>query len=457
MSPRKTQSCLFFRDVDHDSLFPTPPSSPTKSKRSCRFGGLQLQPSDELDLLPQFAALPPDEDDIALGVSQYCGEDGEKEREGEEDGHDFVLSSSPSKLPLVDADPDSPRMSKCLPNRSLRRSSVEDPSSFDVVGDEDSVSFDKPPKLHEPPPPPTVSPEIDLNRGAMPTPNKESLTSLQTPLCQLPLRHASSPLRPSQWAARGGLLCPPRHSPHTPDRFISSRRPPNPTRESFELNKPAERSIVENSLEGMSNARVDPFGARLRRSVRLNDELRHLRETHTVLTGRANLNRRRTNPSLRRGSLTLWNREVSAGAVWNVGGSSIVNDTVVGVPNGRGGLLGSGTNAPLYTSMFLSRPDPEAALEVYEQRLALALDIDQIDRILDHSTPTSPLTATPNSTPSPTRGSAHVWRDSAWIKDGVATCLLCPHYSTATILTTRLARKRGGSKSRKAVPVLPFR
>lgn len=416
-----------------------------------------MQPLDSLELLPQFAALPPDEDDVALGVSQYCEQDGEKGREDEEDGHNLVLSSSPSKLPLVDADPDSTRISNCLSNRFLHRPSVDDPSTVDVVGDEDSISFDKFPKLHEPLSPATVSPEINLDTRPIPTPNKDRLTSLQIPLCQLPLRHASSPLRPSQWAARGGLLSPPRHSPHTPDRFISSRRPPNPTRESFELNKPAERSIIENSAERMGNARVDPFGARVRRSVRLNDELRHLRETHTVLTGRANLNRRRTNPSLRRGPLTLWNREVSAGAVWNVGGSSIVNDTVVGVPNGRGGLLGSGTNAPLYTSMFLSRPDPEATLEVYEQRLALALDIDQIDRILDHSTPTSPLTATPSSTPSPTRGSAHVWRDSAWIKDGVATCLLCPQYSTASVLTLRLARKRGGSKSRKAVPVLPFR
>jgi hypothetical protein len=54
----------------------------------------------------------------------------------------------------------------------------------------------------------------------------------------------------------------------------------------------------------------------------------------------------------------------------------------MGISNGRGGILGSGTNAPLYKSMFLSRADPEAELEAYECRLALAFDVDQGDRVL---------------------------------------------------------------------------
>ena len=146
----------------------------------------------------------------------------------------------------------------------------------------------------------------------------------------------------------------------------------------------------ERAARGVPANNADPFSRRLRRSGRLNDELRNLRETHSVMTGRANIHIRGTNPAVTRRS-SPETRQVSVGAVWNVGGPSAASDTVVGVSNGRGGLLGSGTNAPLYTSMFLSRSDPEAELEAYEQRLALALDVDQTDRVLEHSpAPCSP-------------------------------------------------------------------
>jgi hypothetical protein len=80
-------------------------------------------------------------------------------------------------------------------------------------------------------------------------------------------------------------------------------------------------------------------------------------------------------------------------------------------------MLGSGTNAPLYKSAFLNRADPEAQLEVYERRLALALDVDQTDRILAHSSSPSPQRMFQND--AGTSQADHVWRDGAWIKDGV--------------------------------------
>jgi hypothetical protein len=169
------------------------------------------------------------------------------------------------------------------------------------------------------------------------------------------------------------------------------------------------------------SSRADPFSGRLHRSGRLNDELRILRETHSVITERADLNRRAASLSLRRSSFTPRNRQVSAGAVWNVGGSSAVSDTVAAVSNGRGGMLGSGTNAPLYTSMFLSRSDPEAELEAYERRLALAFDVDQTDRILEHSTPPSSLVGAilSNGASPPGSQTKHVWKDNTWVKDGI--------------------------------------
>jgi hypothetical protein len=92
-------------------------------------------------------------------------------------------------------------------------------------------------------------------------------------------------------------------------------------------------------------------------------------------------------------------------------------------------MLGSGTNAPLYASTFLNRADPEAELEAYERRLALAMDVDQADRILQHS----PALARFHDTKSGgvVTHMKHTWRDSAWIKDGLATCL----YSVAASRT----------------------
>jgi hypothetical protein len=247
----------------------------------------------------------------------------------------------------------------------------------------------------------------------------ESYSPLPTP-CRLSSRSASSPLRSSQWALRGGLLPSPRRGQTcTPDRFIASRRPLYVTRESFELNKPSER-LETTRIGHSSRPSADPFSRRLRRSGRLNDELRGLREAHSLLVGRTSAHRRITNLTYRRSSATSGTRQISAGAVWNVGGPSAVSDTIFGVSNGRGGMLGAGTNAPLYTSRFLNRADPEAELEAYERRLALAFDVDQTDRVLQHSASDS----IAHSAGSPgALHTKHRWRDGAWIRDGNTACL----------------------------------
>lgn len=240
-------------------------------------------------------------------------------------------------------------------------------------------------------------------------------------LARLPIRSASSPLRPSQWIARGGSLAGSRNLSHAPDRFIPPRRPPNIAKQSFDLNKPEERLTAEERALHVGTSAPDPFSRRLRRSVRMNEELRGLRETHAILTGRSNPSRQRTIPSLRRGTVPMGTRQISAGAVWNVGGSSAASNTVLGVSNGSGGLLGSGTNAPLYTSMFLSRSDPDAELEAYERRVALALDIDQINRVLDHSTSSGSSNAASSRSTHPLPGrTVHIWRDNSWTKDSSA-------------------------------------
>jgi hypothetical protein len=288
-------------------------------------------------------------------------------------------------------------------------------------------------------------------------PNKHTLSQLRP----LPIRQSSSPLRPGQLAARGRLLPSPRNLAKQHDRFIPQRRPPNVTRESFELNKPKDRLDLADGYSSGGQSGSDPFGRRLQRSGRLNEELRSLRATHSVISGRATSNRRGANLGLRRNPLSIPPRQVSAGAVWNVGGSSPANDTVGGVPNGRGGMLGSGTNAPLYTSMFLSRSDPDAELETYERRLALAFDVDQFNKVLDSSsspsgsnTP-SPAQSRPGSSASKIKPK-HVWRDSEWVKEG-STRLFMINLLLGSPFLTQLGHGTALSNDRKPAPILPFR
>ncbi|KAF1999139.1 WD40 repeat-like protein [Amniculicola lignicola CBS 123094] len=375
-SPRKSHSCVFFRDIDSDP-FSSPQASPTKRSFAPRLRALQLSDGPIADQKPVQSACW-----LSLGRGLH-----------HPDSSFLPHSTSTTRL-------ESPLLQGQNCERSLNTSSV--PSSPETHPKSRASSRD----YTSPSPIPrsqrrsqsltTVSPRSSspVLCAQFPPPAHDSSTPM---LRRISPRHSSSPLRPSQWVTRGGLLSAAKSSSQTPDRFISSRRPPNTTRDSFELAKAAERVTAQDRSARGTSPHIDPFSRRLQRSGRLNNELRNLRETHSILNGRATLNRRGGNISLRRNSFSSGARQISAGAVWNVGGSSAVSDTVVGVSNGRGGMLGSGTNAPLYTSMFLSRSDPEAEREAYEKRLALAFDIDRASRVLEHTTPpTSPVTSTPN-------------------------------------------------------------
>ncbi|KAF2130733.1 meiosis-specific APC/C activator protein AMA1 [Dothidotthia symphoricarpi CBS 119687] len=422
-SPRKSRSCLFIRDIDNglDTPFLTPPPSPTKPKFASRLGALSI---------PEILSAPCDP------TSSQSNDDSPIKRQVQN-----ANQSSPSPSPTLarsnirfshNADSHSddqtttptdvtgspiPARDIFAPRKRSHYRSVSDSFSSGLEPNSSSTAFSSD----------TVAVDIESLISLSTTyadPSVEEPCS-PTKLCRLTPRHASSPLRPSQWAARGGLLPSPRRGrTSTPDRFIACRRPPAITRESFELNKPVERLEIEQIVYRGVRPGGDPFSRRLRRTGRLNDELRGLREAHSQIMGRVTTNRRNNNLALRRNSLTLSPRQVSAGAIWNVGGPSAVSNTVSGVSTGRGGMLGSGTNAPLYRSAFLNRADPEAELEAYERRLALALDVDQVDRILQHS---PAFTSVQNNGYDGTAShEKHVWRDGAWVMDGVHSLLDAP-------------------------------
>ncbi|KAL9609320.1 MAG: hypothetical protein Q9167_005907 [Letrouitia subvulpina] len=129
-------------------------------------------------------------------------------------------------------------------------------------------------------------------------------------------------------------------------------------------------------------------------------------------------------------SVAIQNRQASAGAVWNIGGANLhPPGPVEGISDGRGGLVGSRTNAPLYTARFAESDTTEDDLERYESRLAAALDIDRSRRMLD-------LSRSPEQDSSP--GSDRMkrklsqiqtktrWKHGQWLREGDISLLDAP-------------------------------
>ncbi|KNG44964.1 meiosis-specific apc c activator protein ama1 [Stemphylium lycopersici] len=418
-SPRKSRSCLFFRDIDTPD--PPTPSSPKKYKFISRLEALSTPDlnsttGDVLSVQPDESALTKQKR-LAIHNPSPWYRSPTLARIHARSSPITSMHSFRREAALASIEADSSSTSRhASPARKRRRSNR---SSSDSLVDND---------IHILPPP--LDPTDTINKyGTLELPAlsyteaSTEMTLSQGSLRRFPLRHSSSPLRPSQWVACGGSLPSPRHGQmSTSDRFIAQRRPPAMARESFELNSPADRRKKEQATNRDTHTNADAFSRRLRRSGRMNEELRGLRDAHSIISGRANANRRNVN--FRRSLAPLAARQISAGAVWNVGGPSAVSDTVVAVSTGRGRMLGSGTNAPLYRSAFLNRADPEAELEVYGRRLALALDIDQTDRIFQHTS--SPLAWSSSDSSSPSHPK-HVWRDSAWVKDGLVMLLDAPN------------------------------
>lgn len=81
------------------------------------------------------------------------------------------------------------------------------------------------------------------------------------------------------------------------------------------------------------------------------------------------------------------------------------------ITSGTGGLLASGTTAPLHTASFLDQPTSDDKIVEHERRLALALDIDQTNRVLiqNHTSRENGSRLLPHHSP-------FVWRDSRWTR-----------------------------------------
>ncbi|KAL8708558.1 MAG: hypothetical protein Q9220_006611 [cf. Caloplaca sp. 1 TL-2023] len=135
-------------------------------------------------------------------------------------------------------------------------------------------------------------------------------------------------------------------------------------------------------------------------------------------------------------------RHASAGAVWNIGGgSTIPTGPIEGISDGRGGLIGSGTNAPLYTAKFLDKNMSNDDQDTYENRLAMALDFDRTRRTLDFSRPrrqAEVANGTIRRTTDVVRQSQ--WKYGQWIREGDIS-----------------PSNKAAKQDPKLVPTVPFR
>lgn len=206
-------------------------------------------------------------------------------------------------------------------------------------------------------------------------------------------------------------------SPVSPDRFIPQREFENSPSTSFQVSKNPRELLPDEKLLRRRSKKVDPFRpARRARSISPRLGPPHVRSPHysphlvtdSDITGSINMQRTR-------GA----GRQVSFGAVWNVGGRSAAqgNQPSVAIPDGNGGLLSSGTTAPMHIAEFFSRPTLSEAPERHESRLAVALEIDLASRLLNtcNLSPPSESTSSPSS-PGHDRFSPSVWKDGAWIR-----------------------------------------
>ena len=202
-----------------------------------------------------------------------------------------------------------------------------------------------------------------------------------------------------------------------PDRFLPRRTTLDSAAQSYRVNKDPEKLSSSEKLLRNNEASLDAFNPRRRVTSPIpppnGSPVLPVRRNFTATRGGgASALTFQRDPVPANGE-----RHVSVGTVWTVGGLAPVN---AGVPNGRGGLLGTGTNAPLYTTSFsTARPKTEEELEKHEGRLAEALQLDRVTRVLEFRDPSrSPQKPTQIIKENVLKETKTIWKGTEWIIGG---------------------------------------
>lgn len=206
-------------------------------------------------------------------------------------------------------------------------------------------------------------------------------------------------------------------SPASPDRFIPKRAFVDPPSTSYHVSKPPQQLSPQQRLLRQRLPGDDPFlPLRPRRPVTVPGPHRPIRlwqrpyQRPHLVSDTAVVERSRYVSNAPA-------RNVSAGAVWGVGGVSAVLGPPSTTPSDHPNMLNRGTTATIYAAHFLPQSTTTDERDMHESRLALALGIDPATRLLD----TCMLSAGRATPPSPAsshheRYSPFVWKDNSWKK-----------------------------------------
>lgn len=223
--------------------------------------------------------------------------------------------------------------------------------------------------------------------------------------------------RPS--TLRNHISSRPRPS-RTPDRFVFDRTLNVQPRERFMLSTPPQELSANERWSRRQSHAHDAFGSKTK--VPRNPNLTKFPVIARAPRPPSSFMSSRVNPL---GLATPENpREISQGAVWNVGGSSPAHpvDGVRSTSDGRGGHITSGTNAPMFRSDFCNHVrDDTDHLHMHGKRLGAAMQVDQANRVLDQGSGL----LTPVRSPDPNATcdcSPAVWRNNEWTKPGSPPC-----------------------------------
>lgn len=209
----------------------------------------------------------------------------------------------------------------------------------------------------------------------------------------LPLVETDSPQRkPGGRALSAGATPRAKSQMSSPDRYISQRTPTSVKIASLRVGQAPSTLTPRERYTRCREDHVSPFRPHTSSSTNITSGVRgspRLRNAHVPryipsFVHRNTTGSQEADPNLIQQTL----RQVSTGAVWNVGGRlAVQGGQIHGVSDGFGGLTASNTNAPLHSAHFLDRETSDDQIRSNENRLALALDIDRVNRILTSSSP----------------------------------------------------------------------
>lgn len=206
----------------------------------------------------------------------------------------------------------------------------------------------------------------------------------------------------------------------SPDRFVPKREFGDTISTTFRVNKHPQELSPDEKLLRRRLPGDDPFLPTSHRPLGLPGQ----RPPLTRLRQRLHLRPRLvTDPAIIRGSASNESsRQVSAGAVWGVGGTSaVLQGSSAGVSNDAQSNGNRGSTAPVFVANFLPKRTKVDDRKKHEARVALALDIDQTTRLLSTcatcvETPPSP------TSPHYEKVAPIMWENNAWKRVGREQC-----------------------------------